>query len=459
MEVAMDIDLDLLFGFSSNNANGSGGGGNGNSTQNNNNTNNNPNSNNQNSSTSSSSTTIQLSSLTPAQDQPVNNQNENMPELKNPHHNLMQQQNQQIQLTSVTLTNETIQHLQQSQNRTNIVVLTPLNTSSSMQTIGQVIGTPQTLNLTSIQLTNMPQMPTTPTKEQEFCKIQLLTLTDKMGVEFKTSYRVVKSVPTENVNLKKDNYKAKGSSTLYHCMLCPFKSVKIKFIKDHLVYHKPYPNSIKCRYCDFYLPHTLSMNQHEMLHREYEPLSGNNSLNVSDSANFNGNNTVRSILDLSDGAASGGINSVSSTPVKLQNVTLEKIVVHKEKKNLCNLCPYKTVKKRDLLLHQLNHTYRENYLKCRFCDYYFIQHYSMNVETYFSSNFFWLPLMHCSLDKFSVFVKEVCFHFHLSIYSRYLRYYYSADSYILDFSSSMLTESMLLHFRFHFEKCQNDVIH
>ena len=74
----------------------------------------------------------------------------------------------------------------------------------------------------------------------------------------------------------------------------------------------------------------------------------------------------------------GSSNAASATNGTTSNVTLlnltstVSLTPQKEKKNKCDQCPYKTVKKRDLLLHQLNHTYKENYLKCRYCDYYLL---------------------------------------------------------------------------------------
>ena len=44
----------------------------------------------------------------------------------------------------------------------------------------------------------------------------------------------------------------------------------------------------------------------------------------------------------------------------------------KEKKKFCPECPYKAVKNREIKCHQLNHLYRDGYLKCRYCNYYLI---------------------------------------------------------------------------------------
>ena len=266
MDVGMDIDLDLLFGFSTNN----------------NNTNTNTNANNVTQNGTSSTTTTTTVQLTNNHMQ--HHQSESIQSNKSIQHQLQiqqqQQQPQHVQLTNVQLTNDHMSSPSQNQgqNRTSIVVLTPIHSGhSTHHTIGQVIGQVNTnhLNLTSVQLTNvpLPLPPSTPSKDHEICKIQLITLTDKTGAELKTSYLVVKSVPLENVNTKKDNFRVKGSNTVYNCQLCPYKTPKIKSIKEHLVNHKPYPDSIKCRYCDYYSPYTLTLQQHEVLHREYVPLA------------------------------------------------------------------------------------------------------------------------------------------------------------------------------------------
>ena len=336
----MDIDLDMLFGFNTNPSSNANNNNNNNNANNNNNT---ANSTEPQHSSTTTATTVQLplssqisnENKAPTNILPIIQQQTSSPQQQ-------QQQQQPIQLTNVTLTNETLQQLQQ--NRSSIVVLTPIGgvgaAPGNLQ-YGQVIGASSaTMNLTSVTLT--------PVKEQEFCKIQLITLTDKTGAELKTSYRVVKSVPVENANTKKDNFRVKGSNTVYNCLICPYKTPKIKSMKEHLVNHRAYPDSSKCRYCEYYSPYALTLQQHEVLHREYTPQS----------------------TDEEDKNTTG---QESTTPVKLHSVTLDKVVVtSKEKKNVCDMCPYRTVKKRDLLLHQLNHTFRENYLKCRYCNYYLL---------------------------------------------------------------------------------------
>ena len=347
----MDIDLDLLFGFTPN-QNGAHNANNQHQQQ-------------QVSTTTTNTTTTTTVQLTPLQPVTQTHNDENTNNSNNTNNKtisqIIQQQIQhsqqspqhQIQLTNVTLTNETLQQLQQNQNRTNIVVLTPMSTGHTMQTIGQVIGNSSNLNLTSVQLINEPLLP--PEKMPlEICKIQLVTLTDKMGEEFKTSYRVVKTVPIENANTKKDNFRVKGSNTIYNCQMCPYKTPKIKSIKEHLVNHKHYTDAIKCRYCEYYSPYTLTLQQHEVIHREYVPLEVPS--NVTQGVVING-----------DGTTANETAPIQTTTVKLKGYGMPK-----EKKNKCEQCPYKTVKKRDLLLHQLNHTFREGYLKCRYCEYYLL---------------------------------------------------------------------------------------
>ena len=111
----------------------------------------------------------------------------------------------------------------------------------------------------------------------------------------------------------------KGSVTIYKCQTCPYKNQKIQSIKEHLINHVQYKNSIQCRYCSYFAPYGLSLNQHEVLHQEYTP---------------------------------------------------SRVSVEKEKKKTCPICPYKAVKNREIKCHQLNHEFKEGYIKCRYCDYY-----------------------------------------------------------------------------------------
>ena len=155
--------------------------------------------------------------------------------------------------------------------------------------------------------------------DDENSQVVNVVLTDKNGQDYATSYIAKIKFTRDDFNKKKNNYKVKGSVTIYKCQMCPYKNQKIQSIKEHLINHVEYKNSIQCRYCRYFAPYGLSLNQHEVLHREYTP-SG--------------------------------------------------VSVEKEKKKTCPICPYKAVKNREIKCHQLNHEFKEGYIKCRYCNYY-----------------------------------------------------------------------------------------
>ncbi len=157
----------------------------------------------------------------------------------------------------------------------------------------------------------------------ENSKLIRVELTDKNEVTYETSYLAEVIFTRDDFNKKKDNYKVKGSVTIYKCQQCPYQNPKIQSIKEHLINHRKYANSIQCRYCEYYAPYGLSLQQHEVLHNEYTP-------------------------------SERGFKS------------------EKEKKKFCPECPYKAVKNREIKCHQLNHMYRDGYLKCRYCNYYLV---------------------------------------------------------------------------------------
>ncbi len=178
-------------------------------------------------------------------------------------------------------------------------------------------------------------------------KIINVELTDKNKITFETSYLAEVSFTRDDFNKKKDNYKVKGSVTVYKCRQCPYQNPKIQSIKEHLVNHRKYKNSIQCRYCDYYAPYGLSLQQHEVLHSDYTP---------------------------------------SERDFKTEI----------EKKKFCPECPYKAVKNREIKCHQLNHAYKEGYLKCRYCNYYLMNTKGMKQH----------EVLHAADKTYSVYVEH-----------------------------------------------------
>lgn len=72
----------------------------------------------------------------------------------------------------------------------------------------------------------------------ENSKIIHVDLTDKNGEKYSTSYKAEVVFTRDDFSKKKDNYKVKGSVTIYKCQQCPYQNPKIQSIKEHLVNHR-----------------------------------------------------------------------------------------------------------------------------------------------------------------------------------------------------------------------------
>lgn len=72
----------------------------------------------------------------------------------------------------------------------------------------------------------------------ENSKIIPVDLTDKNGEKYSTSYKAEVVFTRDDFSKKKDNYKVKGSVTIYKCQQCPYQNPKIQSIKEHLVNHR-----------------------------------------------------------------------------------------------------------------------------------------------------------------------------------------------------------------------------
>lgn len=72
----------------------------------------------------------------------------------------------------------------------------------------------------------------------ENSKIIPVDLTDKNGEKYSTSYKAEVVFTRDDFSKKKDNYKVKGSVTIYKCQQCPYQNPKIQSIKEHQVNHR-----------------------------------------------------------------------------------------------------------------------------------------------------------------------------------------------------------------------------
>lgn len=100
------------------------------------------------------------------------------------------------------------------------------------------------------------------------------------------------------------------------CPLCPYKANKTAHLKDHMAKHVFKEGYLKCRYCDYYVINNSALTQHEVIHSQY----------------------VQS--------------EIKDRPL-----------------HPCPNCPFKSDKPCYLADHMLHHAYKEGYLKCRYCDY------------------------------------------------------------------------------------------
>ena len=104
------------------------------------------------------------------------------------------------------------------------------------------------------------------------------------------------------------------------CDKCPYNGVQLN---RHIKHHKFVENFFKCRYCDYYLSKKSAIYQHEVNHTKY---------------------------------ASSQCKNLA-----------------KKKKKSCSLCPYKAYNSLQLKCHVSNHEFKEECLKCRYCDYYVLK--------------------------------------------------------------------------------------
>jgi KRAB domain-containing zinc finger protein len=172
----------------------------------------------------------------------------------------------------------------------------------------------------------------------ECLKTETIVLKDKSMNEFTATYFVVKSIAPKTTAPKTSGgatcksekaYREKGSGTMYRCSTCPYTTKYSTHLREHLPNHKLYPGAIKCRYCVYYASNSLNAKQHELLHPEYEP----------------------------DFTTSG----------------------KKDKfKHQCKMCPFEAPHPYLIDRHSQNHIYKENYAKCKHCDYFLVNRNNMN---------------------------------------------------------------------------------
>ena len=62
--------------------------------------------------------------------------------------------------------------------------------------------------------------------------------------------------------LKKESFRR-----MYFCRMCPYNHAGLTYLTSHLLKHRYQPNTLKCRYCDFYETSKIKMENHEKLHK------------------------------------------------------------------------------------------------------------------------------------------------------------------------------------------------
>jgi hypothetical protein len=69
----------------------------------------------------------------------------------------------------------------------------------------------------------------------------------------------------------------------YYCAACPFQTKTFNNVKAHLANHHYMPDSVKCRYCVYYVGNGRLLRQHELLHTEFQELPEHSTLKRSTS--------------------------------------------------------------------------------------------------------------------------------------------------------------------------------
>ena len=163
----------------------------------------------------------------------------------------------------------------------------------------------------------------------------------------------------------------------YPCDQCAFKSVSRNHLKLHLQTHKKKrakstgggkPRIIKCKHCNFFASDVNRISDHQKTEH-------------GDDSEVKLDEPVEK-----PAATNGDVLSVSLN---------QSSVEAKDRQKQCDKCPYKTSDAPHLKRHMNNHSFVDNFFKCRYCDYYLskrsamIQHEIIHSEYKPSLNESW----------------------------------------------------------------------
>ena len=135
---------------------------------------------------------------------------------------------------------------------------------------------------------------------------------------------------------------------IHSCELCPFKSSHLTNLKKHMTNHDANGKEDfkKCKFCDYYARYPSLIKAHEKLHKRsgdtFESLGGQKK-----ACKLCPYKTVHSLLLI---------------VYRIQISFQKNLILHSNMTKQSN--------NTNLARHILNHNYKENYTKCRYCDYY-----------------------------------------------------------------------------------------
>jgi hypothetical protein len=227
------------------------------------------------------------------------------------------------------------------------------------------------------------------------------------------SFTTEEKTTSTNVQLDKilDSIEKLPSGT-FKCTFCPFgTSNSKKDLRTHMINHwtrQSSTPSYKCKYCDYYLLTSHSIQKHEQLHEIGEEKSNSgckfackNCPYTTNSVEHFGNHSKNHIY------REGTTKCRFCNYYVMTNIYIHERI-HEQKKaskntpqetlsldasfrgaltsdnNSCHLycqkCPYKTSSEHDMEVHMKSHKFRDGCLKCRYCDYYSVELYLKSHE-------------------------------------------------------------------------------
>jgi hypothetical protein len=175
----------------------------------------------------------------------------------------------------------------------------------------------------------------------------------------------------------------------YHCEQCSFKTVSRDHLKLHTQTHKRKKSKsaaaaasssvsigkgkiIKCKHCNFFASDPARIWEHQKMEHndESEVIL----------ADLNALTTAPAAASSTSGNTGATDSSSISENKEALSVSLNQTIDLKEKQKQCDKCPYKTSDAPHLKRHMNNHTFVENFFKCRYFALSLLTKFSFSTE-------------------------------------------------------------------------------